>query len=87
MFGDKAIDKWRSVEVSGMSFYQYIEAPLTTRNILSLSGELSTQNGTGIVLSFINADLLCEALDYLHKWILWFYRLRCFISKYSEASI
>lgn len=46
-FGDKAIDKWRSVEVSGMSFYQYIEAPLTTRNILSLSGELSTQNGTG----------------------------------------
>lgn len=49
MFGDKAIDKWRSVEVSGMSFYQYIEAPLTTRNILSLSGELSTQNGTGIL--------------------------------------
>ncbi|XP_026280653.1 dnaJ homolog subfamily C member 11 [Frankliniella occidentalis] len=47
MFGDRTIDKWRTVEVSGMSFYQYIEAPLTTRNILSLSGELSTQNGTG----------------------------------------
>lgn len=48
MFGDWAMEKWRNVEVSGMSFYQYIEAPLTTRNILSLSGELSTQNGTGM---------------------------------------
>lgn len=47
IFGDKGLDRWGSLEVSGMSFYQYIEAPLTTQNILSLSGELSTQNGTG----------------------------------------
>lgn len=58
MFGDKAIDKWRSVEVSGMSFYQYIEAPLTTRNILSLSGELSTQNGTGIELNIVKSHII-----------------------------
>lgn len=35
------------VEVSGMSFQQSIEAPVTLRDTITLSGHLSTQNGTG----------------------------------------
>ncbi|KAJ1524774.1 hypothetical protein ONE63_009650 [Megalurothrips usitatus] len=47
MYDNKILGRWGNIEVSGMSFYQYIETPLTTRNIMSLSGELSTTNGTG----------------------------------------
>ncbi|XP_015600252.1 dnaJ homolog subfamily C member 11 [Cephus cinctus] len=36
-----------SVEVSGMSFAQSIEAPLTLRDTITMSGQLGTQNGTG----------------------------------------
>ncbi|KAJ9599175.1 hypothetical protein L9F63_010352 [Diploptera punctata] len=35
------------VEVSGMSFSQSIEAPLTLRDTVTMSGNLSTHNGTG----------------------------------------
>lgn len=36
-----------SIEVSGMSFVQSIEAPVTTRDTIIMSGNLSTHNGTG----------------------------------------
>lgn len=36
-----------SVEISGMSISQSIEAPLTLRDTLTLNGSLSTQNGNG----------------------------------------
>lgn len=36
-----------SIEVSGMSISQSIEAPLTLRDTLTLNGNLSTQNGNG----------------------------------------
>jgi DnaJ family protein C protein 11 len=36
-----------NIEVSGMSFSQAIEAPLTTKNTAILSGQLTTNNGTG----------------------------------------
>ncbi|XP_067005009.1 dnaJ homolog subfamily C member 11 isoform X2 [Anabrus simplex] len=35
------------IEVSGMSFSQSIEAPLTLRDTIIMSGQLSTHNGTG----------------------------------------
>ncbi|KYN37704.1 DnaJ like protein subfamily C member 11 [Trachymyrmex septentrionalis] len=35
------------IEVSGMSFAQSIEAPLTLRDTVTMSGQLGTQNGTG----------------------------------------
>ena len=35
------------IEVSGMSFSQSIEAPLTLRDTMTMSGLLSTHNGTG----------------------------------------
>ncbi|XP_011151272.1 dnaJ homolog subfamily C member 11 isoform X2 [Harpegnathos saltator] len=35
------------IEVSGMSFAQSIEAPLTLRDTITMSGQLGTQNGTG----------------------------------------
>lgn len=35
------------IEVSGMSFSQSIEAPLTLRDTITLYGQLGTQNGTG----------------------------------------
>ncbi|XP_053988958.1 dnaJ homolog subfamily C member 11 isoform X2 [Hylaeus volcanicus] len=35
------------IEVSGMSFTQSIEAPLTLRDTVTMYGELGTQNGTG----------------------------------------
>ncbi|XP_076652071.1 dnaJ homolog subfamily C member 11 isoform X2 [Halictus rubicundus] len=35
------------LEVSGMSFTQSIEAPLTLRDTVTMYGQLSTQNGTG----------------------------------------
>ncbi|KDR18967.1 dnaJ homolog subfamily C member 11 isoform X2 [Zootermopsis nevadensis] len=36
-----------TIEVSGMSITQSIEAPLTLRDTMTMSGQLSTQNGTG----------------------------------------
>jgi DnaJ family protein C protein 11 len=36
-----------TIEVSGLSITQSIEAPLTLRNTMTMSGQLSTQNGTG----------------------------------------
>lgn len=35
------------LEVSGMSFTQSIEAPLTLRDTVTMYGQLGTQNGTG----------------------------------------
>ncbi|EFN68171.1 DnaJ-like protein subfamily C member 11 [Camponotus floridanus] len=35
------------IEVSGMSFAQSIETPLTLRDTVTMSGQLGTQNGTG----------------------------------------
>lgn len=43
----RAIGGLPSIEVSGMSFVQSIEAPVTTRDTLIMSGNLSTHNGTG----------------------------------------
>ncbi|XP_052746724.1 dnaJ homolog subfamily C member 11 [Bicyclus anynana] len=36
-----------SIEVSGMTIQQSIDAPVTLRNTVTLSGNISTQNGTG----------------------------------------
>ncbi|XP_050360997.1 dnaJ homolog subfamily C member 11 [Nymphalis io] len=36
-----------SIEVSGMTIQQSIDAPVTLRNTATLSGNISTQNGTG----------------------------------------
>ncbi|XP_022905973.1 dnaJ homolog subfamily C member 11 isoform X2 [Onthophagus taurus] len=36
-----------SIEVSGMSFNQSVEFPLTQKDTCTLSGQLNTQNGTG----------------------------------------
>ncbi|XP_039763790.1 dnaJ homolog subfamily C member 11 [Pararge aegeria] len=36
-----------TVEVSGMTIQQSIDAPVTLRNTVTLSGNISTQNGTG----------------------------------------
>lgn len=35
------------IEVSGMSFAQSIEAPVTVKDTVTMSGNLSTHNGTG----------------------------------------
>ncbi|KAJ8871014.1 hypothetical protein PR048_027317 [Dryococelus australis] len=44
-----SVEEWSfpNIEVSGMVFSQSIEAPLTLRDTVSLSGQLSTQNGVG----------------------------------------
>jgi DnaJ family protein C protein 11 len=39
--------RFPTIEVSGMSITQSIEAPLTLRDTMTMSGQLSTQNGTG----------------------------------------
>ncbi|XP_043213363.1 dnaJ homolog subfamily C member 11-like [Amphibalanus amphitrite] len=46
---DDELDDWLlpQVEVTGMSFTQSIEAPLTLRDTATMSGNLSTSNGTG----------------------------------------
>lgn len=36
-----------SIEVSGMSISQSIEAPMTTRDTVTMSGSLSSHNGVG----------------------------------------
>lgn len=36
-----------SIEVSGMSISQSIDAPMTTRDTVTMSGSLSSHNGTG----------------------------------------
>lgn len=36
-----------TVEVSGMSICQSIECPITTRDTVTMSGNLNTQNGNG----------------------------------------
>lgn len=36
-----------NIEVSGMSFNQSVEFPLTQKDTCTLSGQLHTQNGTG----------------------------------------
>lgn len=36
-----------SVEVSGMSISQSIDAPMTTRDTVTVSGNLSSHNGVG----------------------------------------
>ena len=40
-------DLFSSIQVSGMTFSQSIEAPLTTKDTLIMYGQLSVQNGTG----------------------------------------
>ena len=40
-------DLFSSIQVSGMTFTQSIEAPLTTKDTLIMYGQLSVQNGTG----------------------------------------
>lgn len=35
------------IEVSGMSISQSIDAPITTRDTVTMSGNLSSQNGNG----------------------------------------
>ncbi|XP_053988957.1 dnaJ homolog subfamily C member 11 isoform X1 [Hylaeus volcanicus] len=44
---DDSRDLLSCIEVSGMSFTQSIEAPLTLRDTVTMYGELGTQNGTG----------------------------------------
>ncbi|XP_028049704.1 dnaJ homolog subfamily C member 11 isoform X2 [Monomorium pharaonis] len=44
-YNDGGLFSW--IEVSGMSFAQSIEAPLTLRDTVTMSGQLGTQNGTG----------------------------------------
>lgn len=36
------------IEVSGMSFQQSIEAPLTLKDTLTLYGQVDAENGTGV---------------------------------------
>ena len=36
-----------NIEISGMTFNQSVEFPLTQRNSCTLSGQLHTHNGTG----------------------------------------
>lgn len=36
-----------NIEVSGMTIQQSIDAPVTLRNTMTLSGNISTQNGIG----------------------------------------
>lgn len=36
-----------NIEISGMSFNQSVEFPLTQTDTCTLSGQLQTQNGTG----------------------------------------
>lgn len=36
-----------NIEVSGMTIQQSIDAPVTLRNTMTLSGNISTQNGNG----------------------------------------
>lgn len=36
-----------NIEVSGMTFNQSVEFPLTQTDVCTLSGQLQTQNGTG----------------------------------------
>lgn len=40
-----------NIEVSGMSISQAIDAPITTRDTISMSGSLSSQNGNAQGLS------------------------------------
>lgn len=54
-----------SVEISGMSISQSIEAPLTLRDTLTLNGNLSTQNGNGAG-SFMIA---CKRLLATNGWV------------------
>lgn len=45
-----------NVEVQGISISQSIDAPITTRDTVSMSGSLSSQNGNaqGIQFEFVN---------------------------------
>ncbi|XP_065219886.1 dnaJ homolog subfamily C member 11 [Planococcus citri] len=64
---DDYLDKsfFPALEISGMSISQSIEAPLTLRDTLTLSGNLSTRNGNGAG-SFLVA---CKRLLTTNGWI------------------
>lgn len=45
------------IEVSGMSISQSIDAPITTRDTVTMSGNLSSQNGVGQGIHCVNIRL------------------------------
>lgn len=53
------------LEVSGMSFTQSIEAPLTLRDTVTMYGELGTQNGTGSGSINVSARRLVSSKGWL----------------------
>ncbi|XP_054274989.1 dnaJ homolog subfamily C member 11 [Macrosteles quadrilineatus] len=53
------------VEISGMSISQSVEAPLTTRNLMTIGGEMSTHNGTGSGALTLTAKRLLQD----NKWV------------------
>ncbi|XP_012264021.2 dnaJ homolog subfamily C member 11 [Athalia rosae] len=54
-----------TIEVSGMSFSQSIEAPLTLRDTVTMSGQLGTQNGTGSGSINVSARRVMSAKGWL----------------------
>ncbi|XP_046423389.1 dnaJ homolog subfamily C member 11 isoform X1 [Neodiprion pinetum] len=54
-----------TIEVSGMSFSQSIEAPLTLRDTVTMSGQLGTQNGTGTGSVNVSARRLISSKGWL----------------------
>ncbi|XP_032684915.1 dnaJ homolog subfamily C member 11 isoform X2 [Odontomachus brunneus] len=57
------------VEVSGMSFAQSIEAPLTLKDTVTMSGQLGTQNGTGSGSINISAKRLISSKGWVEAEI------------------
>lgn len=54
-----------SIEVSGMTIQQSIDAPVTLRNTMTLSGNISTQNGIGKSCSL--HLISCSLFDHTNK--------------------
>lgn len=59
------MDIFSSIEVSGMSFTQSIEAPLTLKDTITLYGSMATQNGTGHGTINVSAKKLVSSKGWL----------------------
>ncbi|XP_047351105.1 dnaJ homolog subfamily C member 11 [Vespa velutina] len=62
---NNSMDIFSSIEVSGMSFTQSIEAPLTLKDTITLYGSLATQNGTGHGTINVSAKKLVSSKGWL----------------------
>lgn len=52
-----------TIEVSGMSISQSIDAPLTTQDTVTMSGSLSSHNGNGSGMLYDEKKVSCHSMN------------------------